>query len=108
MRATHHIVAGFLVVLMTTAGTAFGDDLHLTSFSSYAGQSNILLQATGNINFSGGALSLPSLPAGVTNGQLTVQAGTNVIVANGTAILAGNNWSVNLTAGTNFVPTPSQ
>jgi len=38
-----------LALIPAMATTAFSDDLTVSSFSSYAGQTNIALQATGNV-----------------------------------------------------------
>jgi len=90
-------------VIATAATTVFSADLTITSFAPYAGQTNIVLQATGNVIFSGGALTLPALPTGST-GLLSVQAGNNITFSAGTSISAGNNWNVSLTAGTGLPP----
>src|SRR5208282_5845783 len=39
---------------------------------------------------------------GVTSGQLTLEAGRNIIFGNGSQITDANNWSVALDAGYNF------
>ncbi len=88
-------------VAVVTAGssTVLGDDLVVTSFSGFAGQTNILLQATGNITFSGGAMDLPALPSGASSGLLSVQAGNDIVIQDGTSISAGQGWSVSILAG---------
>lgn len=102
------IYSFILLALLVKAGPdARGDDLTVDSFAAFAGQSNILLQAAGNVIFIGGTLNLPSLAPGVT-GLLQVQAGSSIMVEDGTSLNAGNNWSINLRAGTNFVATPTQ
>ena len=101
MQATERITLGFFA-LITAVSTAFSDDLTINSFSPYAGQTNILLQATGNITFTGGTLSLPDLPSA---GQLVVQAGNNITMENGTGISLGANWTVTMVAGTAFSGT---
>ncbi len=100
----------FLITL-TAAATAqaavINGDLTVNSFAAYAGQTNIVLQATGNIIFSGGTLNLPALPPGAAGGWLTVQAGNDVVVNDGVTILADTGWSVDLAAGTTvFGPDP--
>ena len=40
--------------------------------------------------------------------SLNLTAGNNLTLDSGSGIDAGNNWSVNLTAGTGFVPTTTQ
>ena len=96
-------IVGFIIcaVALATAGssTALGDDLIVTSFSDFAGQTNIVLQATGNITFSGGSLNLPALPPGASSGLLSVEAGNDIIIEDGTSILAGPGWSLSLLAG---------
>ncbi len=95
-------------LISMSLSTAFGDDLTITSFSSFAGQTNILLQATGNITFSGDRLTLPALPAGAT-GLLSVQAGNDIIIQDGTSISAGQGWSLSFLAGNSlsFIGTGS-
>jgi len=89
------------VVAATTArATVVNGDLAVNSFAAYAGQTNIVLQATGNIVFTGGTLNLPTLPPGAVNGLLTVQAGNDVVVNDGVTIVAGAGWSVAMVAGT--------
>ena len=73
-------------------------DLTINSFSAYAGQTNIVLQASDDITFTGGTLTLPSLPAGST-GQLTVEAGNEILVGSGTSIV-GAGWSITMKAPT--------
>ena len=80
---------------------ALGADLSVSSLSSFAGLSDVLLQASGTIVFSGGAVALPALPAGVATGQLRVQAGTDIIIQDNTSISAGPGWSVSFVAGAN-------
>jgi Immunoglobulin I-set domain len=84
------------------ATTLYSADLMVTSFASYAGQTNILLQATGNVIFTGGLLTLPALPGGGSAGQLLVQAGSDIIVQSSTGISAGQGWTVVFQAGANF------
>jgi hypothetical protein len=89
-----------LALIPAMATTAFSDDLTVSSFSSYAGQTNIALQATGNVIISGGPLNLPDLPSGASIGVLTIQAGNNITIQDGTGIVAGSGWTVSLVAGT--------
>ena len=88
------------MLIPAAATTAFSDDLTINSFSSYAGQTNIALQATGNVIISGGPLNLPDLPSGASFGVLTIQAGNNITIQDGTGIVAGSGWTVSLVAGT--------
>ena len=101
------IIRAFALIVVVST-TAFGDDLTVTSFSDFAGQTNILLQATGNITFNGDFLTLPALPAGVT-GLLSVQAGNDITIQDGTSISAGHGWSLSFLAGggLNFTGTGS-
>jgi filamentous hemagglutinin family protein len=57
---------------------------------------NIELQTAWN-------LSDPGVPT-----TLHLQAGNNITFANGSSLLAGNHWNVDLVAGTGFIPTTSQ
>ena len=96
-------IVGIIIwaVALVTAGssTVFGDDLIVTSFSDFAGQTNILLQATGNITFSGGSMNLPALPPGASSGLLSIQAGNDIFIQDGTSISAGQGWSLSFLAG---------
>jgi filamentous hemagglutinin family protein len=65
------------------------------------GLSQISLQADDNIEVS----SLWNLADLTVSGLLTLTAGNNIILDPGAGIVAGNNWSVNLAAGTAFAPT---
>jgi filamentous hemagglutinin family protein len=65
--------------------------------------SNIKLQATGNITVNAGTVWDLSGSTGQTSGQLTLQAGGNIILNNGAEIVDANNWSVSLQAGYDFV-----
>ncbi len=64
--------------------------------------SQILLQATGNINLTDGTVWDLSGSTGMNTGQLTLQAGGDVNIGNGSQITDANNWSVSLQAGYNF------
>ncbi len=76
-------------------------DLVVTSFAAFAGQTSIQLQATGNVIFAGGAMTLPPLAPGAT-GQLVIQAGADVIFQTGTTVTCGTGWSVSLQAGSDL------
>ncbi|HWD91544.1 MAG TPA: filamentous hemagglutinin N-terminal domain-containing protein [Verrucomicrobiae bacterium] len=70
------------------------------------GVSQINLQADDNITMSAGATwALADLPA---TGSLTLSAGNNITLNNGSFISAGKNWNVNLFAGTAFSASDSQ
>ncbi|MGH7972593.1 MAG: hypothetical protein ACREIC_28090, partial [Limisphaerales bacterium] len=78
-----------------TAGTL---TLDVTSFSK--GLSQIILQAMNNIELSTvWTLDDPGMPA-----SLSLTAGNNILLDDGAAIKAGNNWSVNLVAGSELSP----
>lgn len=72
------------------------------SVSDLSAYSQIDLQALDNITLSS-TWSLGSQTAPTT---LSLSAGNNVTLNN--SLSAGNDWNVNLTAGTGFVPTTSQ
>lgn len=92
------IIIWTLALIAAMSSNVFGDDLIVTSFSAFEGQTNILLQATGDITFSGDLLTLPALPVGVT-GLLSVQAGNDIIIQDGPGISAGQGWSLSFLAG---------
>ena len=93
------IIIWTLALIPTVVTTVFSADLTVTSFSAYAGQTNIVLQATDNIIFSGGSMNLPALPPGASSGLLSVQAGSNIIFQDGTSLSAGKDWSLSFLAG---------
>ena len=64
--------------------------------------SQILLQASGNISVSAGLNWNLSGSTGLTAGQLTLEAGGNIIFGNKSAIFDANDWNVSLYAGYNF------
>ena len=67
------------------------------------------LHALDNIELSAPwSLTDPSMNNPGAWGSLSLQAGNSIILDAGTSISAGNNWEVNLTAGTGFTPTPAQ
>ena len=66
--------------------------------------SQIALFAQNNIELS----TAWSLTDPGASASLSLQAGNNLIFDDGTGIQAGNNWGVNLNAGTGFVPTIGQ
>ena len=76
--------------------------LNVNSFSSTL--SKINLQAVNNITVAATwNLTDPGVPA-----TLNLTAGNNIIFNNGSAIKAGSNWTVDLTAGIGFAATPAQ
>ena len=64
--------------------------------------SSIDLQATANITLLGNTTWNLSQSTGVSAGQLTLQAGGDIVFNNGAQIVDANQWSVNLQAGVNF------
>lgn len=64
--------------------------------------SNIKLQATQNITLNANTAWDLSASTGQTTGQLTLQAGGDIIFNSGAKIFDANNWSVSLQAGYNF------
>ncbi len=89
-----------LTLSSSTAGTTTADPtLGVGDLSAY---SQIDLQAMDNITL-GSAWGL--VDPGVS-AQLSLSAGNDIILNN--SLAAGNNWNVNLTAGTGFVPTTTQ
>jgi hypothetical protein len=86
MRLSGRIIIWTLAAILTGDTPVFSANLTVTSFSSYGGQTNIVRQATGNITFIGGSLSLP---VSASPSQLVVQAGNNIIVDDGTGMVAG-------------------
>jgi filamentous hemagglutinin family protein len=65
--------------------------------------SNIKLQATGNITLNAGTTWDLSTSTGLTSGQLTLQAGGDIIFGDKSKIFDANDWSVSLYAGYSFI-----
>lgn len=63
----------------------------------------ILLEASGNITLNANTAWNLTASSGRTSGQLTLEAGNNIIFQNGSSISDANNWSVSLAAGYDFV-----
>jgi filamentous hemagglutinin family protein len=95
----------------STGGTMLLDPTDLTldssSLNPYAGFASILFQASGTINFNAGTTWNLSTSTGETTGALTLEAGGNIVLNNGTLITDANNWSVSLAAGYNFINNAS-
>lgn len=72
--------------------------------SGFVGASRIHIEATRNITLSTGtAWDLPSSTGNDEPGnQLTLSAGQNITLANGSSLAAGQNWSITLQAGRDF------
>ena len=71
--------------------------------TAFAGFSSIILQASANITVNAGTVWNLSGRTGVQAGQLTLQAGGNILLNDGAKIFDANNWAVTLQAGYNFV-----
>ena len=91
------------------AGNNPGSTLDLnvnTAFANLA-VSQIILQAVYDITVAGGTAwnlsqTIGANFGGVTSGQLTLEAGRNIIFGDGSSISDANNWSVTLNAGYSF------
>jgi len=82
-------------------------DLNVNSAFANLAVSQIILQAAYDITLAGGTSwnlsgTIGANYGGVTSGQLTLEAGRNIIFGNGSKITDANNWSVTLEAGYNF------
>lgn len=75
----------------------------LVNVNSYSGMSQITITATGNIELASGFDW--SLSPQTSTADLTLSAGNDITFLNGSGIQAGNNWTVNLTAGTAYSGT---
>jgi len=91
------------------AGSNPGSTLDLNVNNAFANLavSQIILQAAYDITLAGGTSwnlsgTIGANYGGVTSGQLTLEAGRNIIFGNGSKITDANNWSVTLDAGYNF------
>lgn len=107
------LVASDIVLGNSGPGTAPGGQaggnlppatLSLDVNSAFTGFSSIHLQATRNITLSSGVTWDLAASTGTSEpgGQLLLEAGNNITLANGSSILAGQNWSVSLQAGRDF------
>ena len=97
--------AGSAAVL---AGNNPGSTLDLNVNSAFANLavSQIILQAVYDITLAGGTSwnlsgTIGANFGGVTSGQLTLEAGRNIIFGDGSSISDANGWSVTLMAGVN-------
>jgi filamentous hemagglutinin family protein len=93
-----------------SVGNNPGSTLNLNVNSAFANLavSQIILQAAYDITLAGGTAwnlsqTIGANFGGVTSGQLTLEAGRNIIFGNGSRITDANNWSVTLQAGYDFV-----
>ena len=83
-------------------------DLNVNSAFANLAVSQIILQAMYDITLSSGTSwnlsgTIGANFGGVTSGQLTLEAGRNIIFGDGSSISDANNWSVTLMPGYNFV-----
>ena len=92
------------------AGSNPGSTLDLNVNSAFANLavSQIILQAAYDITLAGGTTwnlsgTIGAHFGGVTGGQLTLEAGRNIIFGNGAKLTDANNWSATLLAGYDFV-----
>jgi filamentous hemagglutinin family protein len=92
--------AGTSGVINATASSGTVDVDVGTAFQKV--DASILLEASGNISLNTGITWSLSTSTGQTTGQLTLEAGGNIILNNESAITDPNNWSVTLEAGYNF------
>ena len=81
-------------------------DLNVNSAFANLAVSQIILQAMYDITLSSGTSwdlsgTIGANFGGVTSGQLTLEAGRNIIFGDGASISDANNWSVTLMAGVN-------
>ncbi|HEX7654626.1 MAG TPA: filamentous hemagglutinin N-terminal domain-containing protein, partial [Verrucomicrobiae bacterium] len=88
-------------VVSTTPGVL---NLDVGEGGSFANKnfSNIKLQATGDITLDAGVVWNLSGSTGVNGGSVTLQAGGNIILNDGSQITDTHNWSLNLQAGYDF------
>ena len=92
----------FLDPVNITLGTSTANGA-INVNSAFAGFSQILLQASGNITLNANTAWNLSSSTGVGSGQLTMEAGGNIIFGNKSKIFDANDWSVSLYAGYDFV-----
>jgi filamentous hemagglutinin family protein len=83
------------------SGDDAGGTLDLNVNSAFSGFSTITLQATHDITLAGGTFFALSDNTGVSDGQLTLEAGNDIIFGDQAIIYDENNWSVTLKAGVN-------
>jgi filamentous hemagglutinin family protein len=85
-------------------------DLNVNTAFANLTVSDIILQAAQDITLANGTLwdlsgTIGANSGGVTSGQLTLEAGNNIIFQDGSAVVDENNWSVALVAGVNNFTT---
>jgi filamentous hemagglutinin family protein len=91
-----------------TGGVAYdsGSGVLTLNVNSAFANKNFLklnLQAASDITVNGNVIWNLSQSTGVNAGQLVLQAGGDIYLKNGAKIIDGNNWSVSLQAGYDFV-----
>lgn len=80
------------------------DVLHLNASTAFVGFSQIHLQATRNISVAAGTIwdLVASTGIQAPGSLLWLEAGNNISIENGAAIVGGENWSLRLQAGRDF------
>jgi len=91
----------FLDPVNITLGTSTANGA-INVNSAFAGFSQILLQASGNIALNANTTWNLSGSTGVGSGQLTLEAGGDITFGTSARITDANNWSVTLEAGYDF------
>lgn len=84
------------------AGDPPAGTLDLDVNTAFNGFSQILLQASQDITLAGNTTWNLSQSTGNNSGQLTLEAGRNIIFGDNSLLTDANGWSVNLSAGFNF------
>ena len=90
----------------SSAAPVSGDEDYNFNIAGLAAYSQIDLHALDNIELSTAVPWL--LNDSATPASLSLSAGNNIILDNNSGIQAGNNWDVNLFAGTAYAPTTTQ
>jgi filamentous hemagglutinin family protein len=90
---------------VTTGSNPANGTLDLNVNSAFTGFSQIILQAKNNITLAQGTVFDLSDCTGVNEGQLTLEAGNNIIFGDQATISDENDWSVTLKAGVNNFTT---
>src|SRR5581483_5826397 len=87
------------IILDQSGGDSAGSTLDLNVYSAFLGFSQIILQAKNNITIADGNFWSLSDSTGVSDGQLTLEAGNDIIFGDGAAIFDWGNWSLTMKAG---------
>jgi filamentous hemagglutinin family protein len=85
---------------ITLGSSASGGAMNVNT--AFAGDAAISLQASDSITLNANTTWNLSASTGQTTGQLTLQAGNNIVFNNNSQITDANNWSVSLQAGANI------